>query len=79
MTTIKVGGLWSSLLTPSPEADVEAVVRGVKTWLLRTGGLLLVEEAERVGHMAVLSGREYLSGVRTCASVPLAEISARAA
>lgn len=62
MTTIKAGGSWSSLLTPSPEADVQAVVRGVKAWLLRTGGPLLLEEAESVAlppvH-ALVRGIEY--------------------
>lgn len=79
MTTIKAGGFWSSLLTPSPEADVEAVIRGVKTWLLKSGGTLLVDEAERVGHMAVLSGRDYPAGNPASVSVPLSEVAARAA
>ena len=79
MTTIKAGGTWSSLLTPSPEEDVQAVISGVKTWLLKSGGTLLVEEAERVGHMAVLSGRDWPAGHRACVSVPLSEVAARAA
>lgn len=71
-------GSWASLLTAAPEADVQAAIANTKTWLLRHGGILLVEEAERVGHMAVLQGREYLSGVVTCASVPVAELLAAA-
>lgn len=72
-------GSWASLLTEATEADVQAAIAGTKAWLLRTGGTLLVEEAERVGHMVVLAGRSYPAGVATCASVPLSEIVARAA
>ncbi len=72
-------GSWASLLTAATEDDVQRAIEGTKTWLLRTGGILLVEEAERVGHMVVLQGREYLSGTATCASVPLTEIAALAA
>ena len=67
-------GSWWSLLTEAPEADVQAAIAKTKAWLLRTGGTLLVEEAERVGHMVVLAGRSYPAGVATCVSLPVAEL-----
>jgi hypothetical protein len=74
MTISQDTGSWSSLLTPTSEEDVQAYIAGVKTWLLRSGGVLAVREAELVGDMAVLCGREVHSGVATCVSLPVAEL-----
>ncbi len=78
MTISQDTGSWASLLTPTSEEDVQAYVAGIKTWLLRTGGTMAVREAELVGDMAVLCGREVLSGVPTCVSLPVAELLAAA-
>ncbi len=77
--TITEGESWSEMLTPYDAATVARYVAGTKRWLLKSGGTMAVREAEVVGPMFVLSGREVVSGVACCASVPVAELVARAA
>lgn len=71
MTISKDTGSWASLLAPTSDEDVRAYVAGIKTWLMRSGGELAVREAEVLGSMVVLCGREVRSGVSACVSVPL--------
>lgn len=79
MTITEESTTWSGMLTPYDAATVARYVAGVKRWLMRSGGTMAVREAEVVGDMVVLSGREVVSGLVVASSVPAAELVARAA
>lgn len=72
-------GSWGALLTELDAGEVEAVIARTKAWLLRSGGVMAVTQAERVGDMVVLSGVDYRSGLPCAASVPASELVSRAA
>jgi len=78
MTITDDAPTWSSLLTPYDAAEVARYVSGAKRWLLKSGGSLAVREAELVGDMLVLVGREVVSGHACAVSVPASDLLAAA-
>jgi hypothetical protein len=77
--TIHEAESWSEMLTPATDEQVARYVDGAKAWLMRSGGVMAVRRAELVGAMLVLSGVDVVSGHACAASVPVAEVAARAA
>ena len=70
---------WKDLAGPADDATVARCIAGTKRWLLRSGGVMAVKRAERVGAMIVLSGVDVVSGHPCASSVHPADVVGRAA
>ncbi len=79
MTITEETTSWSGMLTAYDQATVARYVAGTKRWLMRSGGVMAVRQAEVHGDMVVLSGVEHVTGLVVASSVPASELVARAA